>query len=148
MQNFSTGDDRRAQRLLRRSALSCGVGPSCSVQEKSGQGASAAHEGELRFAHAARQASLSRAQGGSCGGLPLEMAGRSTVCFAPLVACGALLLASIRCAGQTTPPTARPREGVSAQAVNSAGRIDAIVTRYFCSLVGKLLENFNDDWTS
>jgi hypothetical protein len=58
MQNFLKVDDGRAQRLLRSSALSSGVVPLCGAQEMSEQGASAAHEGELRLAYAARHTSL------------------------------------------------------------------------------------------
>jgi len=105
MQNFLKVDDRRAQRLLRNSALSSGVVPLCSAQQMSEQGASAAHEAELRFAYAARHTSLSRPRSVSCVRRPLERVGRSIMRLAPLVVWGALLLAPIRLEAATLTTT-------------------------------------------
>src|SRR5208337_3129701 len=105
MQNFLTGDTRRAQRLLRSSACSSGVVPLCGAQEVSEQGASAAHEGELRFAYAARHTSLSGLRSGSCVMRPLERVGRSIMRLVPLVAVVALLLAPIRLEAATLTTT-------------------------------------------
>jgi len=105
MQNFLKVDDRRAQRLLRNSALSSVVVPLCGAREVSEQGASAAHEGELRFEYAARHASLSRPRSGSCVRRPLERVGRSIMRLAPLVAVVALLLAPIRLEAATLTTT-------------------------------------------
>jgi hypothetical protein len=122
---------------LRGSALSSVAVPMFGAQERSGQSAAAAHEGEPRIAHPARPGSLPRLRGGSCGRRPLEMVGRSIMCLASLVRWGALLLAPIRCDAQTTPPTARPQAVVIYQAVNSVGWIDVAVTQYFCSLAAQ-----------
>jgi len=68
--------------------------------------------------------------------------------LAPLVVWGALLLAPIRPDAQTTPPTARPQEDVSYQAVNSVGRIEVVAIQYFCSLAAQFLKNSNRDCAS
>jgi len=101
MQNFLTGDDRQAQRLLRSSALSSGVVPLCGAQEMSGQGTSAAYEGKVRIEYAERYTFSSALGSGSCVSRPLERVGRSIMRLAPLVVWGALLLAPIRLEAQT-----------------------------------------------
>lgn len=105
MQNFLTGDDRRAQRLLRSSALNSGVGPLCGAQEMSEQGASAAREGKLRTEYAERYTFSSALGSVNCVMRPLARVGRSLMRLAPLVVWGALLLAPIRLEAATLTTT-------------------------------------------
>ena len=95
MQNFLTGDARRAQRLLRSSARSSGVVPLCGAQEMSGQGTSAAHEGKLRIEYAERSTYSSALGSISCVRRPIEMGCRFITRLAPLVAVVALLVAPV-----------------------------------------------------
>jgi len=148
MQNFLTGGARRAQRLLRSSALSSGVVPLCGAQEMSEQGASAAHEYNLRFEYAERYTFSSALGSVSCIMRPTQKVCRSMMRLAPLVVWRLLLRAPIRPDAQTTPPTARPLEDVSHRAVNGVGRIEVAATQYFCSLAPQFLENSNGDCAS
>ena len=148
MQNFLKVDDRRAQRLLRNSARSSVVVPLCGAQEMSEQGASAAHEYNLRFEYAERYTFSSALGSVSCIMRPTEMVCRSMMRLAPLVVWRLLLRAPIRPDAQTTPPTARPLEDVSHRAVNAVGRIEVAATQYFCSLAPQFLENSNGDCAS
>ena len=93
MQNFLTSDDRQAQRIGRSRELRFASLPTFGAAEMSGQVASAAHEGELRFACAARGASFSRPRSLSCVIRSLERVGRLITRLAPLMAVVALLLA-------------------------------------------------------
>jgi hypothetical protein len=96
MQNFKTGDDRRAQRQLRGSALSSMALSMFGAQKMSGQVASGAYKCNLRFEYGERHTCLSGP--GSVSGFMkwLEMVGRLIKRFLPLVAWGALMLAPIR----------------------------------------------------
>jgi hypothetical protein len=93
MQNFLTSDDRQAQIPGRSSALWFASLPTFGAAEMSGQVASAAHEGELRFAYAARRASFSKPRSLNCVIRSLERVGRLIARLAPLMAGVALLLA-------------------------------------------------------
>ena len=105
MQNFLTGDDRRAQGRLRGSVLSSMARSKFGAQETSGQGAATAHECSLRFEHGERYTCLSGA--GSVSGFIkwLELVGRLLMRFLPLVAWGTLLLAPIRLQATTLTTT-------------------------------------------
>ena len=113
MQNFLTGDDRRAQRLLRSSALSSGAVPLCGAQEMSEQGASAAREGKLRTEYAERYTFSSALGSVNCVMRPLARVGRSIMRLAPLVVWGALLLAPIRLEAATLTTTQTLRAVIS-----------------------------------
>jgi len=105
MQNLLKVDARRAQRLLRSSALSSVVVPMFGAQEMSGQGTSAAHEGKLRIEYAERYTFSSALGSGSCVRRPIERVGRSIMRLALLVVWGALLLAPIRLVAATSTTT-------------------------------------------
>jgi hypothetical protein len=102
MQNFETGDDRRAQRRLRGSALSSMALPMFGAQKMSGQVASGAHKCNLRFGYGERHTCLSGPGSVSGAMSRLKLLRQLIVPVVSLVAWGAHLLAPIRLQAATS----------------------------------------------
>jgi hypothetical protein len=134
MRNFLTGDDRRAQRRSRGSALKSMALPMFGGHEMSGR-STARCERTPRFAYAARPASISRPRGVDCGCRQLGVVGRSITRLASLVGRVELLPAPTCCEGPTSVLGGCPQEKISSQVVHGTGRYGAAVTRYFCRVV-------------